>query len=337
MTLYFSMPAAIVLTLLAAAMWGSWMQVIKLRKGYPVEGIAFWLYVFSFILVWVVTLLLSPFLLSEGIFAASKGKGKLIAEILLGGGMMSCGLMFGLTVMNQMGLLLATTLSGTITSILGIVTSVYKEGLPDSPRAIPLIIVTTLMFLLASFICALSSKMCAVDQAEAAGQNHAEVKKPKSPVTAKLLLYILLNAVLANGWSVGTATGTAAGFPPILTCAYLATGSLLGILLLCTILFTYKRMWKTVLCIGNSKRPLFLSAISALCHYGGNIISIYAMPTLSATLSFLFGRTSSVWTYFWGFYYKEYEGAKKKTMRVLTVGLILYFCALGLLFLYNYG
>ena len=96
-------------------------------------------------------------------------------------------------------------------------------------------------------------------------------------------------------------------------------------------------MWKTVLCIGNSKRPLFLSAISALCHYGGNIISIYAMPTLSATLSFLFGRTSSVWTYFWGFYYKEYEGAKKKTMRVLAVGLILYFCALGLLFLYNYG
>ena len=120
MTLYFSMPAATVLTLLAAAMWGSWMQVIKLRKGYPVEGIAFWLYVFSFILVWVVTLFLSPFLLPEGIFAASKGKGRLIAEILLGGGMMSCGLMFGLTVMNQMGLLLATTLSGTITSITNI-------------------------------------------------------------------------------------------------------------------------------------------------------------------------------------------------------------------------
>ena len=51
MTTYFSTPAAVVLTLLAAAMWGSWMQVVKWRKDYPIAGIAFWLYMFSFILV----------------------------------------------------------------------------------------------------------------------------------------------------------------------------------------------------------------------------------------------------------------------------------------------
>ena len=52
MTNYFSTPVAIALTLLAAAMWGSWMQVIKLKKDYPITGIAFMLYMFSFLLVW---------------------------------------------------------------------------------------------------------------------------------------------------------------------------------------------------------------------------------------------------------------------------------------------
>ena len=83
--------------------------------------------------------------------------------------------------------------------------------------------------------------------------------------------------------------------------------------------------------------PLLLSAISACCHYGGNMLSIYAMPVLSATMSFLFGKTSSVWTYFWGFYYKEFQGAKKKTLLLLLFGIGLYFGAIGLLFWYNYG
>ena len=336
MTTYFSTPAAVVLTLLAAAMWGSWMQVVKWRKDYPIAGIAFWLYMFSFLLVWGVTLVLTPSLLPEGIIEASKGNGSVIGQILLGGAMMSCGLLFSLTVMAEVGLLLATTLSGAITSILGIATSISKEGLPDNPLALPLICGTTVLFLLASVICSWSSKMRDRDRMIAEGKDPNR-DKPKSNITARVLILILLNSVLTNGWSIGTATGTAAGLPPILTCAYMATGSALGILAVCIVLFSVKKLWKTVFCIGESKLPLFLSAISACCHYGGNLISIYSMPTLSATLSFLFGRTSSVWTYFWGFFYKEYEGAGKKTMRVLYFGLLLYFLALGLLFLYNFG
>ena len=66
-------------------------------------------------------------------------------------------------------------------------------------------------------------------------------------------------------------------------------------------------------------------------------MSIYSMPTISATLSFLFGRTANLWTYFWGFYYKEFQGARKKTLAVLSLGLLLYFGGLGLLFLYNFS
>ena len=334
MVQYFSLPVAVVLTLLAAAMWGSWMQVVKLRKDYPIIGIAFWLYTFSFIFIWVVSLILSPFLLPEGIWKATVDNLDLILEICLGGAMMSVGMILSLSVMGSIGMMLATTFNGAITSILGILTSISKEGLPDNPMALPLIISTAVVFFLASYICAYSSQMCVRDRLAAEGKKNVRVK---SKITPTILLMILLNCFLANGWSIGTASGTAAGLPPILTCAYLCTGSMIGILVVCSIVFTYKHCWKTVFCVGQSKRPLVLGLVSSLCHYGGNLMSIYSMTTISATLSFLFGRTANLWTYFWGFYYGEFKGAKKKTLVVLSIGLLLYFVGLGLLFLYNFG
>ena len=334
MTNYFSTPVAIALTLLAAAMWGSWMQVIKLKKDYPITGIAFMLYMFSFVLVWVITLVLSPVLLPEGFLAALEQCKDVMGEIILGGAMMSLGLVISLTIMNNLGLMLATTLSGAVTSIMGIVTSISKEGLPDKPLALVLIVATAVIFIVASYICSKASQRCAQDRMADQG---IQKEKPKSKVTLKVVVWILVDCLLMNGWASGTATGTAAGLPPIMTCAFMVTGSALSVLALGLVLFTWKKQWKTVLCIGSSKKPLVMSAISAVCHYGGNVLSIYSMPAISATLSFLFGKTSTIWTYFWGFYYREFEGAKKKTMATLFVGLALYFVGLGLLFFYNFG
>ncbi len=336
MTMYFSPFTAIVMTLFAAALWGSWMQVVKLKKNYPIGGIVFWLYTFAFVFIWVITLILAPALLPEGIASVSAQNLDLVATILLGGAMMSLGIYLNLVVMDNIGLMLSTTITGAVGSLLGIGTSIWKEGLPDKSFALALIVITALIFLLASYICSFASQMCGDDRLRAKGldpKNHRQ----KSPVTISIILMILLNAVLTNGWSIGTASGTAAGFPPILTCAYICTGSFISIALISAVRFTMKKQWKTVLCVGESKRPIVLGCISGLCHYGGNLISIYSMPVISATISFLFGRTANLWTYFWGFYYKEFSGAKKKTLAVLIAGLLLYFVGLALLFVYNFG
>ena len=200
--------------------------------------------------------------------------------------------------------------------------------------ALVLIVATAVIFIVAGYICSKASQMCAQDRMAAEGVRQ---EKPKSKVTLKVVVWILVDCLLMNGWASGTATGTAAGLPPIMTCAFMVTGSALSVLVLGLVLFTWKKQWKTVLCIGSSKKPLVMSAISAVCHYGGNVLSIYSMPAISATLSFLFGKTSTIWTYFWGFYYREFEGAKKKTMATLFAGLALYFVGLGLLFFYNFG
>ncbi len=334
MATYFSTTTSILLTLFAAALWGSWMQVVKLKRNYPITGIIFWLYTFAFVFIWIITLALSPALLPDGIISATVSQSKLVGEILLGGAMMSMGIYFNLVVMNSIGLMLSTTISGAVGSLLGIFTSISKEGLPDKPFALAMIIATAVIFLLASYVCTYASQMCGKDRAAAKGLD-TKIKS-KSPVTLPIILMILLNAVLTNGWSIGTASGTAAGFPPILTTAYLCTGSFLSVFIITGITFTITKQWKTVFCIGESKRPILLSCISGLCHYGGNLISIYCMPAISATISFLFGRTANLWTYFWGFYYKEFAGAKRKTLVILFSGIFLYFMGLAFLFLYSY-
>lgn len=328
--LYFSVPAATVLTLLAAAMWGSWMQVVKHRKDYPITGIIFLLYGFSLILVWGVTLILTPVLLPQGIARATEAAPSVVWEILLGGAMMSMGLYISLQVMGKVGLLLSTAISGAVGNILGILTSLVKEGLSDSPYALPLVLGCTVIFIAAAFVCNWAAVLRDRDRA-------GEKTKKSGPITAKIVFLMLLSAFLTNGWSIGTASGTASGFPPILTCAYMATGSFLSVLIVCGLGFTKNRQWKQVLCIGLSKRPLLLGAVSAACHYGGNLISIYAMPALSATLSFLFGRTSNVWTYLWGLYYREFSGSKRRTMAVLFLGILLYIIGTLLLAVFNYN
>jgi hypothetical protein len=84
MATHFSTFSSIILTLFAAALWGNWMQIIKFKGNFPIGGIIFWLYSFAFVFIWAITLILSPFLLPDGIIAASKNNFDLIVEIMLG-------------------------------------------------------------------------------------------------------------------------------------------------------------------------------------------------------------------------------------------------------------
>jgi type III secretory pathway component EscS len=248
--------------------------------------------------------------------------------------MMSLGIYLSLVVMNKIGLMLATTITGVVGSLLGLLTSIYKEGLPDKPFALPIIVITAIVFLLASYICTYASQLCENDRAAVKGLNQ---QKLKNPINLPIILIVLLTTVLANGWSVGTASGTAAGFPPLLTTVYMATGSFISIFVVLGLKFTIFKEWKAVFCVGESKRPIILSMIAGSFHYGGNLISILNMPVISATISFLFGRTANIWTYLWGFYLKEFEGAKKKTLIFLVLGILLYFVGIGFLFIYNFS
>ena len=294
-----------------------------------ISGIIFLMYGFSFLLIWGITLLVAPFLLEDGIVETTLHNRGTVLTILYGGGIMSLGLYFNLTVIGEVGLLLSTTISGGVGIVLGLITSIGEEGIPDKRFALPLIIITALVLLAAGFFCNKAAEM--------RDKELSCSEKKKGVVTGKVIFLMLLTAVLTNGWSVGTAAGTARGFAPVLTCAYMASGSFLSVGILLGIKFTVKGEWKKILCIGTSKQPIWLSAIAAFCHYGGNLISIYSMPAISATLSFLFGRTANVWTIFWGIFYREFSGISRRTKYLLWVGILLYFVGIAFLGIYQLG
>ena len=325
METYFSLEVSMFLTLLAAAMWGSWMQIQKHLNGYPIAGVIFWLYTFSFILIWAITIVVSPFLLDRSIFSISMENIDTVIDILIGGGLMSLGLYCSLVVIGKVGLLLSTTISGGIGIILGVFTSIAEEGLPKDETALVLIIVTTVILILAGFVCAFASRSRDKDH---------NVQNDSRTISIGVIILMLFTAILQNGWSMGTAAGTARGFAPVLTCAYMASGSFISVAIVTGIQFSVKKQWKVVFGVGQSKKPIIMSAIAALCHYGGNLMSIYSMPALSATVSFLFGKTANVWTIFWGIYYKEFSNISKKTKFLLCCGIGLYFVGVMLLGIY---
>ena len=325
METYFSLEMSMFLTLLAAAMWGSWMQIQKHLHGYPIAGVIFWLYTFSFILIWAITLIVSPFLLDRSILETSLENIDTVLTILVGGGLMSMGLYSSLVVIGKVGLLLSTTISGGIGILMGVFTSLAEEGLPKDEVALTLIIVSMVILIAAGFVCALAS---------ASRDKDHKIKTKSRTISVTVILLMLFTAILQNGWSMGTAAGTARGFAPVLTCAYMATGSFLSVAVITGISFTRKKQWKIVFAVGERKTPILMSAVAAVCHYGGNLMSIYSMPALSATISFLLGKSANVWTIFWGMYYKEFSGISRKTRILLWSGIGLYFVGIVVLGIY---
>ena len=239
---------------------------------------------------------------------------------------MSLGVYFSLRVIGAVGLILSTTVGGGVGTVLGIGSSVFIEGLPDRPNAVLFLTLTTLLFIVAGFL----SSYASYDRDKDRG-----TPKKHRAVTGKVIILMLLTAVLTNGWAMGTAEGVASALPPVLTALFMAIGSFLSVLVVVSVEFTLKKQWKQVLCIDESKKPLALIAISAVCHYGGNMISIYSMSAISATISFLLGKSSALWTVLWGMLYREFSDVSGRTKRVLYTSIALYFIGIIALAFYQ--
>lgn len=328
MAQYFSTDISLILTLIAAVMWGSWMMVMKFRKDYPVEGIVFLLYTFSFLLIGAVTLILAPKLLPQGLDGIVSQSGDIVIYIVFSGALMSCGMYFNLQVISAAGLLMATAISTSLANVLGIVTTLLTESAPDKVGAIPLYLFVTLLFIAGALVCNMASDSRDRDLGKPAG---------KRTMSIKMLLYAVLSAILINGWAQGTAAGTANDIPPIATCFFMALGSFLSVLIICSITFTRKHQWRQVLCIDKApKKPMLLGAIAAVCHYGGNLLSLYSMTALSASVSFLLGRVYGVITILWGLVFREFAGSSKRTKTLLTIGVALNIVAILILAWFMY-
>lgn len=230
-----------------------------------------------------------------------------------------------LQLMRNAGLVVGTAVSGAAGSITGVLVAVAKEGLPKVPYAAAALAVCTGVTVLAGVLCSCASAANAKGEA-----------KGKRKTGMQNILLLAAFVVLSNGYIYGTSTGNKAHMNPVAICLFLCFGAFFLMLTAGAVTATVRRQWKEILCIGRSKNPLVFSAVSAVCHYGGNLLSILCMPVLSATLSFLIGRSANIWTFFFGIYLGEFRESGKKVRLLLTAGIALYVLGILLIALFFY-
>lgn len=313
-----SITLAIAVTLFASAMWGSWMQIIKRCPRYPVYGTTLIIYTVSFVLLSIVCTFIRKDLFPQGLVRYIREYLPEIQRIAFGGAAASLSVLVSLQLMRNAGLVVGTAISGAAGSITGVLVAVFKEGLPDAAYSGAALVVCTAAIVLAGVFCSCAS---------AANTKEGSAAKKKTSIQNILLLAAFV--VLNNGYIYGTSTGIEAGMHPLLVCLFLCTGAFVLMFTTGIAVAVVKRQWKDILCIGSSKKPLAYGAAAAVCHYGGNLLSIMCMSVLSATLSFLIGRSANIWTFFFGIYLGEFKGSKRKVKILLAIGILLY--AIGIL------
>lgn len=308
-----SVGLAIGVTLFASAMWGSWMQIVKRCPRYPVYGMTLVIYTFSFALLGAGYLLFGRALTPQGLLSYLEAYGSEALRIALGGGAAALGVLVSLQLMHNAGLVVGTAVSGAAGSVTGVLVAVVKEGLPSVPGAGAALAVCTGTVVLAGLLCAWASS-----------SNRGGETQSKKGFGGQDILLLLLFILLNNGYIYGTSTGSGAGMHPFLICLFLCAGAFGATLLVSGTLATVRGSWGDILCLHGPKKPLVYGAVSAVCHYGGNLLSILCMPVLSATLSFLIGRSANIWTFFFGLYLGEFRDSGRRTRALLWTGITLY-------------
>ncbi len=312
---------AVAITLVASTMWGSWMQIIKRCPKYPVYGITMVIYTTSFLVLAATCLAAGDRFFPQGFPAYLRAYAWEIPRIALGGGAAALGVLVSLKLMRNAGLVVGTAVSGAAGSITGVLVAVAKEGLPQIPYGGLALAVCTVVTVLAGVLCSLAS-----------AANSSEAKK----LPAQNIILLIAFVILSNGYIYGTSTGIRSGMDTLPICLFLSSGAFVLTFLIGGIAATAQRQWKQILCIGSSKKPLLLGGVSALFHYGGNFLSVLCMPVLSATLSFLIGRSANIWTFFFGIYLGEFKHSEKKVHVLICSGVTMYIMGILLIALFFY-
>jgi glucose uptake protein GlcU len=323
---------AIFMVLTAAFLWGSWMQATKYTGDFPLPAFLLWLYGFSLVLVWGFIFLIEGFDIGWIFDEIGADPWRAWFVMICGAGM-ALGIQLQMTVIGRVGLVLSNSVNATFGILLGTLLSAVLGKLPEGV-SYGKVFLTALLLICATTICQYSGKLRDQDL------ERKSVRPASTQDTKSALLMILsaaLNTMYALGLSLGVKTSVSTGgFSQWPCIGLLATGSFLGTLAFSGVQLTRHRQWNTMF---NRKyqRAYALACLSGACHYGGNLIHTVSSAVISVSISWLLGRTGSMWTYLWGIYHKEYKGASKKTYAVLFTGILIYVLGIILLAYSLYG
>jgi len=314
---------AVFMSLLAAAMWGSWFISLKYLGDYPLDGFYVTLFSTSLVLVWTAGFVLDGSALLANLVDTWAADPSRIWLTLICGVLYVFGMRLSLLVMGKIGLSLTQPIQQSINILAGTGVAALVGGVPDDLSVGRLVIACTL--LVGAVLATMAAGNLRTAAQQAPGFQSTLIYTPKD-LWKSLGLLIFASAfipayTLAISYGLKSVTQPN-GMAVMPFMAVLVTGAFTGSMLTSGVLLARSRQWRRVF-----RAPLSLhklGVISGLCHYGGNIIHTYSTAFLSSAVSWPLSVTAGLWTQLWGFVYGEFKGSPKRVYIALFTGIILY-------------
>lgn len=325
----FSQESAILLVVLCTFLWGSWFQTIKRIDGYPLAAYMLWIYGISVVIVWGAIFSLKDCMLQAPIFQQISASWEKTAIAVICGGLAAVGMQNKMWVVERLGMILASSISSTFGIIVGTIYSIIIGGLPAN-SSVRAILSASAVLLFATILCQLSGVMRDKDLLKKNEQS-LSIREMLLKRRKVLILAIANIAFLSTAYPIGLSAcvrtvSNPDGFDSLVCIGLMSFGAFIGTAIYSITILVRKKQLNMLFKPG--KRILIMALLSAIGHYGGNVINAIASPSLSVAISWPMSNAFPIWSYSWGLVYGEYKGAKKKTYLVLFVGIVLYIVGL---------
>jgi hypothetical protein len=316
---------AIIMSLMAAFMWGTWFISLKYLKNYPLDGFYVTLFSTSLLLVWSVGFILDGKYLIGNISSVLASDSLRVWLTLLCGIIYVVGMRISLYVYSVIGLSLSQPIQSSVNVLVGTAVAAYVGGVP-SGLTLPRIVLSVIFLLIAVFASLMAGRWNSESNATVQSGPKGRMNYSTKDLWRSLGLLFFCSLFVPSytfGLSYGLRSTThPQGLAVMPFMALLASGAFIGCLLTSGIILTTKKQWSVVL-----HTPLKLAkfgVFAGVFHYGGNIIHTFSTAFLSSAVSWPLGVTSGLWTQMWGLIYGEFKGAPKKAYVALCIGIVFY-------------
>ena len=312
-----SYTCAVFLVVLVSFLWGFWHQFVKKLGTWPLAAFMIWMFSLGTLTVWAMILLFREAWIPEGILTALQAApGKALIAAVCGAGF-SVGMMINLYVVSKMGLIFSTSVTSTVSILLGTLLSSFLGGLPED-ASLGKIFIGALILLCASWLCQAASR----EKDRHKGRSARETAKTSAKFLAILFVYLL---VFSPSYTVGMSLSVRTdlrpqGLPGPLAVGMLALGATAAITLVCLVMRA-RTGQLSALVHPEDKRCLLYALIGGVCCLGGDLIHNIASPILSVAIAFPLANLSGVWQYFWGILGGEFRSCGRKAKVLLACGI----------------
>lgn len=321
--------SAVIVLLFVTFLWGSWFQAVKHTGDYPIYVFLNWMFFFSVFIVWGAIFIFQKQMIPRGVIYEISSDPVRALIVFICGGIYAVGMQIQLSAVSRVGLILSSSITSTCSILSGVIVSAVLGGVPDG-ASIVMIMLSAVLLIAGTIVCQVSGSMRDKDT------NKAKQEK-KSAGRRDILLLIFVAAVLQPFFSVASSIGLRTelrpdGFSSFTCMGILCLGAFAGTTIFSGIMITKAKEWDKVF-HPNIKVSLIIgmAVISAFCHFGGNLLNAVASPVVSVVIATGIGYSYGIWSYLWGMIYGEFSGAKKKTLFVLGIGLLLFIAGIVIL------